>query len=796
MARLLSFCSSHLFFATSLLVLTRVVWSQSSTDSSLNHTSIVLIGSTGDLAKKYLWQAIFDLYRSQTPRGHSFSIYGAARESHVTGRAHLQSVLESQLKCLDEDCEIGGCNCDEIHERFMTSCTYRQLTESEHYKQLCDELDLVTKETGRLFYLAVPSTVYGRIASRINSHCRPNSNAWLRVVFEKPFGWDMDSAEQLARDIGIQLSEEEIFRVDHYLGKTTMQSILKFRSLNQDWLEPYLNRHWVDRVEIVSAETADCYGRTRFYDQYGVVRDMLQNHLTEAMVLVAMDLPCDASEAVLLKDKLLASVHPPTADSCVIGQYGSYEEHVQEDAKDKTRNSSTPTFAACSTQIATSRWDGVPFVLLSGKQLPHRTAYIRIQFRNSEFRVASLGKFNQRNQPQIVLHIQGGELQTPAILISRNFHKPEIPDGWQLQTTNMSTDYHILLPVKDTAPYSTILNGVYDNVPDIGVPTSRLLGQWRLWTPLLQSLNTNPSHLIKYSADSVDLLTFSIFGNRLVGQQETDGNTHYSPADYNPGIGSQRPIPMTANVMETVLGHTVIVESSDALISRLTQRIQEAAETAIHQSGVFHLALPGGLSPIPLFHKLAFHSSSFPWQRTHIWLTDERCVPFNHSASNFGSLMNNLLNYVKLPYVNIHPIPVNLIQCNEAAKAYEHHIQAHLVNSSIDFIVLGVGQDGHTASLFPNQKSLDEMDRLVIDAVKGRDPQREDNRRVSLTYKAFKQAKELAVVVRGEGKREVMDQIRHGREANGRKYPVVRLAQIVNHMTWYVDTALWSSEIS
>jgi hexose-6-phosphate dehydrogenase len=755
-----------------------------------NHTNIILIGSTGDLARKYLWQAIFNLYKSKTPAGDSFTVYGAARESHDTGHAHQQNILESQIKCLDED--FDSLNCSDLQARFISSCVYRQLTESSHYKELCRELDSVNIETGRLFYLAVPSTVYGKISAYINSHCRPMAGAWLRVVFEKPFGHDLDSAKQLAHDVGSQLWEEEIYRVDHYLGKMTMQAILKFRSLNREWLEPYWNRHWVDQIDIVSAETVDCHGRTKFYDQYGVIRDMLQNHLTEAMVLAAMDLPTNSTHLTSLKNQLLSSVYPPTISACIIGQYDTYEKHVQEDTKKDKEHSNVPTFAAVLIKIAGNRWNGVPFVLLSGKQLQKRTAYIRIQFSSSAFSINSLGNIRKQSKQEVIFNIHDSELQKPAILVSRNFPKPDVPQGWKLETNNLSSDYHVLVPVQESDPYTTIVNGVYNNIPDFCISTNYLLKQWHVWTPLLQSINRDPPHMIKYTPKTVDRLDFTILGNKLLRHQDIHDDNDYATGAYSPGITSQIATPIAGDSPEMLLGHQVIVGSIDAIITQLIYDIQDVAEKAIYQSGVFHLALPGGLSPVPLFNKLAFHASSFPWQQTHIWLTDERCVPFNHSSSNFRSLNEQLLNFIKLSYLNIHPIPVNLLPCTKAAETYEHEIQSHIINSSMDFVVLGVGHDGHTASLFPDQESLNEIDKLAVATVKGRDPQADDHHRVSLTFRALKLAKRVAVIVQGEGKREVMDSIRDGKDVSEQKYPVIKLAKMASHLTWYIDNNAWS----
>ena len=794
MACLLRFSNLFVLLAASITFIPQVSLSDDFTFSTLNHTSIILVGATGDLAQKYLWHAIFDLYRSVSVAGHTFSIYGGARESHVTGSTHLDNILKSEMKCRDDNCGTSGCNCNKLRAEFMTSCKYQQLTEDGDYEQLCGMLNLSTNETGRLFYLAVPSTVYGHISILINRHCRPHTNAWLRVVYEKPFGRDLHSAQRLADGIGAQLSNNEIYIVDHYLGKSTMNSILEFRNLNRQWLEPYWNKHWVDRVDVVSAETVDCCGRTRFYDQYGVIRDMLQNHLTEAVVLAAMDLSQNASKIAQLKNDFLGYIHPPTTEGCIIGQYETYEEHVRDDTKDELKHSSTPTFAAVLISILSSRWDGVPFVVVSGKQLPHRTAYIKVRFRDFQFQISSLGKADNEYEPEIIFHIQGGDMKTPAILVSRNFPEPTVPNGWQLEMTNMSVKYHVLVPVKQHGAYSTILHGVYDNKLDIGVPTSRLLSQWRVWTSLLQSVNTNSLRLVKYSADTAHRLDFRIVGNKLVRHEERMMDDKDFMNVYNAGISSHRVALASGYGLESLLGHSVIVGSMDSIITKLVQDIQDAAERAISKSGKFHLALPGGSSVLPLFDKLSFYSSSFPWQQTHLWLTDERCVPFNHSSSNFKSMADRLLNYVKVPYVNIHPVPVNVLECEDACQAYEKEIQTYIVDASIDFVVLGVGLDGHTASLFPDIESLDEAEKLVIKTVRGLDSSLDDYHRISLTYRAIQKAKEIAVLFHGQHKQNLLNELRH-EEVDGKKYPIVRVAKIVRQMVWYIDTDLWKSNL-
>lgn len=183
------------------------------------HVSIILLGATGDLAKKYLWQGLFQLYLDEAGKGHSFSFHGAALTTTKQGQELIAKVLES-LSCPKD---VAPARCAELRDQFQRLSQYRQLKTSEDYVALSEDIEALVqregREAGRVFYFSVPSFAYADIARNINSSCRPGPGAWLRVVLEKPFGHDHLSAQQLAAELGSFFQEEEMYRVDHYLGK-------------------------------------------------------------------------------------------------------------------------------------------------------------------------------------------------------------------------------------------------------------------------------------------------------------------------------------------------------------------------------------------------------------------------------------------------------------------------------------------------------------------------------------------------------------------------------------------------
>lgn len=189
------------------------------------HVSIILLGATGDLAKKYLWQGLFQLYLDEAGKGHSFSFHGAALTAPKQGQELMTKALES-LSCPKD---VAPSQCVELKDQFLWLSQYRQLKTAGDYQTLSRDIEAQVqreglREAGRIFYFSVPPFAYADIARNINSSCRPGPGAWLRVVLEKPFGHDHLSAQQLATELGSFFQEEEMYRVDHYLGKQVSSS--------------------------------------------------------------------------------------------------------------------------------------------------------------------------------------------------------------------------------------------------------------------------------------------------------------------------------------------------------------------------------------------------------------------------------------------------------------------------------------------------------------------------------------------------------------------------------------------
>ncbi|XP_004596128.2 GDH/6PGL endoplasmic bifunctional protein isoform X1 [Ochotona princeps] len=762
------------------------------------HVSVILLGATGDLAKKYLWQGLFQLFLDEAEQGHSFRFHGAALTAPKQGQELMVKALES-LSC-PEDMAPG--RCAELQAQFLQLSQYHQLKTTEDYQALCADIEAQVRqeglrEAGRLFYFSVPPFTYADIARHINSSCRPGPGTWLRVVLEKPFGHDHPSAQQLATELGSFFQEEEMYRVDHYLGKQAVAQILPFRDQNRQALDGLWNRHHVERVEIIMKETLDAEGRTSFYEEYGVIRDTLQNHLTEILTLVAMELPANvsASEAVLQHKlqafRALRSLH---RGSAVVGQYLAYSEQVRRElGKPDSFRSRTPTFAGVLVHLDNLRWEGVPFILVSGKALDERVGYVRILFKNRAFCAQSEEHRAPSQSPcrprQIIFYIGHGPLGQPAVLVSKNLFRPflptkswkEVEDRPSLQLFGQPlSDFYAFSPVREQDAYSLLLSHIFHARKESFVPTEHLLASWVFWTPLLDGLAKEVPRAYPGGADNGRLLDFEFTGGHLAFSLQ-------QPEQLVPGPGPA-PQPSDFQVLGARYRDSPLISAwPEELISRLASDIEAAAVQAVRHSGTFHLALSGGSSPIALFQQLASGHYAFPWAHTHLWLVDERCVPLSDPDSNFQSLQAHLLQHIRVPYYNIHPMPVHLHQrlCakeDQGAETYASEIMALVANSSFDLVLLGMGTDGHTASLFPQSPTGLDGEQLVVLTESPSRP----HQRMSLSLPLINRAKKVAVLVMGRMKREITLLVsRVGWEP--RKWPISGVLPTSGQLVWYVD---------
>lgn len=353
--------------------------------------TIVIIGATGDLTARKLMPALFDLYQNNgLPR--PFKIVGCGRTGwdNQAFRSHMQQALTSSGKDMAADWETFGSHL------FYCRIAYRDPESFQKLAATLKSLDQnIDTHGNRLFYIALPPMLYEPVARNIGlaglSKEQQEGNGWARLVVEKPFGTDLTSARGLDKNIHAHFAEHQIFRIDHYLAKETVQNILMFRFANSIF-EPIWNRRYIDSVIIRSTETLGVEHRAGYYEQSGVLRDMFQNHMMQLLALTAMEPPArfEADPVRDEKVKVFRVLRPfPTEsieDYLILGQYASGQVSGQSvpayrEEQGVDPQSLTPTFAMMKVYLDNWRWQGVPFLITSGKRLAEKRSEIVIQFK-------------------------------------------------------------------------------------------------------------------------------------------------------------------------------------------------------------------------------------------------------------------------------------------------------------------------------------------------------------------------------------------------------------------------------
>jgi glucose-6-phosphate 1-dehydrogenase len=447
-------------------------------------TVFVIFGATGDLAQRKLLPAIYNLaVRGLLPP--RFAVVGYARTEMTDEeyRNFAKAAIESHSRTpIDEH----------FWPAFAGLLRYQPggFDDDAHFHALAEMLERVDAEHGtegnRVYYLSTPSSFFPVIVQRMGAAKLNRPPGFARVVIEKPFGHDLQSAQELAEIVHRPFKERQIYRIDHYLGKETVQNIFAFRFANAIF-EPVWNNSYVDHVQITVAESIGVEHRAQFYEETGVVRDIVQNHLLQVLALVAMEPPAafDADPVRDEKTKLLRAMRPMTFENTVRGQYAKgYVTGAPADAYTEEpgvpAGSTTATFVAAKLEIDNWRWAGTPFYVRAGKRLAKRVTEIAVQFRRPPHLPFSADAAEHLEANSLVLRIQ------PDEGISLRFGAKAPTPTLSIRSVNMDFQYGSAFLADVPEAYETL---ILDAIRGDGTLFTRQDGverSWEICDPLLE----------------------------------------------------------------------------------------------------------------------------------------------------------------------------------------------------------------------------------------------------------------------------------------------------------------------
>ena len=438
----------------------------------------VIVGATGDLNERKLLPAVYRLIRGGHLDDRS-RILGVARGTDMDDEAFRAWAR----KALTDN----GVSEDDLDDWCDACLSYVGVGKGEEqdYRRLAEKIDQVEAEADlpgkRIFYLALPPSAFGPTVEAFGKaglHQPPNEDGWVRLVVEKPFGYDLESAQKLNATVHRWFDESCVYRIDHYLGKETVQNLLVFRFSNVVF-ESLWNRERIDNVQITVAEEIGVEGRGGYYDKAGALRDMVQNHVTQVLSLVAMEVPVayDADAVRREKIKALRSVQALADDDVVRGQYAGYAEDAGLDAP-----STTETYAALRLHLDSWRWQGVPFLLRTGKKLAERVTEIAVVFRRPPVALFE----SMQCEPDVVSNVLLMRLQ-PDEGFALRFGLKVPGEPLQLDARQLRFSYGEAFggPLADA--YETLLLDVMTGDQTLFVHAEEVEASWKLYAPLLDS---------------------------------------------------------------------------------------------------------------------------------------------------------------------------------------------------------------------------------------------------------------------------------------------------------------------
>jgi glucose-6-phosphate 1-dehydrogenase len=459
--------------------------------SSVENQILVIFGSNGDLAKRKLLPAIYQLYLDNL-LPERFAVVGAGSQEK-TEEINREDVRNSMM----EFAKVGATDNPEKLDHFLEHVYYQKVHNQteEDFGKLKKYIDKLSKkldiQQNIIYYFSIPPFLYEVVAAHMMKFgLNTEENGWKRIIVEKPFGYSYDTAVDLDKKLRSGFNEDQIYRIDHYLGKETVQNIMVTRFSN-GFFEPIWNRKYVDRIEITAAEKIGVGGRGGYYDTSGAMRDMIQNHLLQVLAVVAMEPPAIFDSESIRNEsvKVLQALRPIKSteinENVVRGQYIEtlVDEKIQKgyrQEKDVAPSSKTETFVAMRVFVDNWRWGDVPFYIRTGKQLPDRVTEVVIHLKPAPHQL-----FKQRCVAQstnmIILRIH------PDAGVAVDFGMKIPGAGYKVQNVNMAFHYSDLASNKISEAYERLLLDCMIGDSTLYARADAVKASWKFVDPILQA---------------------------------------------------------------------------------------------------------------------------------------------------------------------------------------------------------------------------------------------------------------------------------------------------------------------
>lgn len=461
-----------------------------------DNNCIVIFGASGDLTHRKLIPALYNLYKIGR-LSENFSVLGVAR-SDLNDETFREKMREALIHNEETTPETLDAFCSHLYYQVVNT------SDAQDYGKLVPRLDELHDKYqtcgNTLYYMSTPPSLYGVIPECLAAHgLNTEEYGWKRIIVEKPFGYDEKTAQALDVQIHRFFEEHQIYRIDHYLGKETVQNLLVLRFSN-GWFEPLWNRNFIDYVEITGAESIGVEERGGYYDGSGAMRDMFQNHLLQVLAMVAMEPPAIINANSMRDEvaKVMHSLRPLTAEdmehNLVLGQYTAAEINGKMakgylEEKGVPADSRTETYIALRCEIENWRWAGVPFYVRTGKRLPARVTEIVIHFKTTPHPVFS------QNAPEnkLIIRIQ------PDEAISMRFGLKKPGAGFEAKEVSMDFRYADLAGAQVLTAYERLLLDAMKGDATLFARTDAVHAAWKFVQPILD-YKANGGRIHEYEA--------------------------------------------------------------------------------------------------------------------------------------------------------------------------------------------------------------------------------------------------------------------------------------------------------